>query len=1154
MKSTAKQPEGANIAGIPQRKDIPLRLFAFLLVGFWTAGISISLFYNTRKLETHALDSARIQARTAVEKDIVYRRWNSMHGGLYAPVVEGVFEPNPYLPPAGRIITDKSTGTVYTKINPAYMTRLVHELGALETGVRSHITSNLPIRPGNAPDEWERAALQLLESRKTEEVSSVQLTNNTEYLRLMMGLETEESCLSCHGHQGYKLGDIRGGISVEVPLSPFMEVVKDSEYILYGTHVSLWLIGLLGISFGMRQVSDGIRERDHAENELRALTIDLEKRVLERTEALHIRQQEMQAFMDNANAGVFLKSLDGTYRMVNSLFASIFGLRPEDLIGHADREIINPAIYDDICIHDQEVIASGMGRQLQNSFISPSGVRFTRFSFPVLEGDKVVGLGGLLMDMSERDRAETLLREAKETAERASRAKSDFLANMSHEIRTPLNGVIGMADLLLRTRLTPDQASMAAAIKTSGDSLLLVLNDVLDISKIEAGKLSLEYIPFHLRDMLYDSVKGLTPIAYKKALELILHVSPSVPDLVVGDPMRLRQIILNLASNALKFTEKGEVLITVLTVSEGENGVRLRFAVTDTGIGIPASKQVHIFQAFEQVDTSTTRKYGGTGLGLAICSSLLALMGSRLELNSEEGTGSIFWFDLELAIDRYALSLQQPAVCSEALQGVHVLIVDDNDTNLRILYETLTEWGMDVQQAVSVNDAYSLALMEHNSGRPFQLVLSDLQMPEKDGVDLLRLFRKTQALAELPVILLSSGNLPTEVQDETGKPGFFNAVLDKPVRPENLMRSIATALNIWESYDVQELKREEERNAESMTECLNILIAEDVEMNQMVASRMLRELGHKVTIVGDGQQAVNAIMDQSYDLVFMDIQMPVMDGVQATLTIRELEQQGALATKTKIVAMTANALKGDKDKYLAAGMDGYVAKPLLLEELRSVISLICGKDAVECASSTPNNTDGTQLSGGNAQEGGTRGISGGASGPVTVAREPSWCAVEVAHQDTLRLGISSERGIGKRRPDDNMHSERISDPVKEETGTGLIDWQMLHKNLAGNQDMIIESMTLYLKDAPTMLRELFSAVERTDNAALTINAHALKGITGYFTRRNAYILSYELEEMGREGKLPLERTEAELLLGAIRRYMEGMLWEMKEYIERSIIQ
>mgnify|MGYP003623244187 FL=1 len=315
MVTNAAQYAGTDGQASPPRKSIPLTLFACVLVVIWTIGIGLSLFYNTGKLEQHALDSARIQARSAIEKDIVYRRWNSMHGGVFVPVVEGVFEPNPYLPAAGRTITDRDSGVSYTKINPAYMTRLVHELGALDAGMRGHITSTMPIRPGNAPDDWERAALRLLEAREKDEVSSVQRISGTEYMRLIMGLETEESCLSCHGHQGYKLGDIRGGISVDVPLAPFMTVVKESEYMLYGTHVSLWLIGLLGISFGMRQISEGIRERDYAEEELRGLTVNLEKIVEERTEALRIRHQEMQAFMDNANAGVFLKNLDGTCSM-----------------------------------------------------------------------------------------------------------------------------------------------------------------------------------------------------------------------------------------------------------------------------------------------------------------------------------------------------------------------------------------------------------------------------------------------------------------------------------------------------------------------------------------------------------------------------------------------------------------------------------------------------------------------------------------------------------------------------------------------------------------------------------------------------------------------------------------------------------------------
>ncbi len=1108
---------------VRQRRRLYLNIFFALLLVGWTAAVGLSLWYNLSVQKEHALDSARIQARTAVEKDVIYRQWNSKHGGVFVPVVPGEFEPNPYLPVKGREVVGQN-GKVYTKINPAYMTRLVHELGVLNSGVIGHITSLDPIRKGNEPDEWERASMELLASKTVDEVSALETRNGREYMRLIRGLVTEESCLPCHAQQGYKVGDLRGSISVSVPMAPLMTVMEDSRKILAGTHVALWLCGLLGISLGMRQIGAGIKERDQAEAELRALTAELEQRVQERTDEVKSQQRDLQALVDNANAGVFLKDMGGVYRIVNAQFAAIIGRPLDSITGRTDKELLSPEAARMIRVHEQSVIDSATARELEPGFFSREGMHYSAHVFPVMEEGRVVGLGGVLVDISARDEAERLLLQAKEAAEKASRAKSDFLANMSHEIRTPLNGVIGMADLLLRTPLAPDQTSMAAAIKSSGDSLLHVLNDVLDISKIEAGKLTLESIPFRLRDLLFESIKGLTPIAYKKNIELILHVSPAVPEYLVGDPTRIRQVILNLVNNSLKFTEQGEVVVTVLLVNETADAARLRFSVTDTGIGIPADKQAYIFTAFEQVDTSTTRKYGGSGLGLAICARLLDLMRSKIDLKSHEGFGSSFWFELELPVEKNEELGRKPLMSGEALKGVRALIVDDNDTNLRILNETLSTWGMDVSQSLSADEAYALAAVAAVSNRPFKIILSDLQMPEKDGVDLLRMVRMDPALAHLPVVLLTSGNLPREVQGETGKSGFFEAVLDKPVRPETLMRAIATALGLWESYDIQELQREESQKAETGVRRLKVLLAEDVEMNQMVATRMLKELGHEVTVVGDGKQALEAVIAETYDLVFMDVQMPVMDGVQATLAIREMERQGIIRERPLIVAMTANALKGDKAKYIAVGMDGYLSKPILLEELRTAIAEQFGPKTVSMVE------------------------------PLESKTGPTWCSIH----DAVRNGAQDTRTAGEKPVEANSahntsHSRREGKGVAagEEVAGVAIDWDLLERNFAGNRDFTVDSMALYMRDAPSLLREAIEAAERTDNAGLTVNAHALKGITGYFTRGGAYGLCLALENIGRENGLPARRAEVERLFGRLRDQMEQLHREMCLFTKRG---
>jgi signal transduction histidine kinase/YesN/AraC family two-component response regulator/HPt (histidine-containing phosphotransfer) domain-containing protein len=551
----------------------------------------------------------------------------------------------------------------------------------------------------------------------------------------------------------------------------------------------------------------------------------------------------------------------------------------------------------------------------------------------------------------ELEQANAQLREAKETAEETTRAKSDFLANMSHEIRTPMNGIIGMTELTLDTTLTSAQRGYLGMVKASADSLLTIINDILDFSKIEAGKFDLDPISFNLRDGLADMVKTLALRAHEKELELAFHVAADVPDAVIGDPGRLRQIILNLLGNAIKFTDRGEVVVRVRLESQTEGAALLHFAIADTGIGIPAEKQKLIFEAFSQADTSTTRTYGGTGLGLTICSRLVEMMNGSIWVESQPGKGSTFQFTAQLGIQADP-SLKIETYEPLSLEALSVLVVDDNETNRLILQETLTAWRM-APTVVDSGEA-ALAAMEqaYEKGVPFALVLLDCHMPEMDGFSLADKIRHSPHLSRATIMMLTSGGRGSD-QNRCRELGIA-AYLIKPIKQSELLDSILTTLGLA-APAVQQPSEELGVSPHGMRE-LRILLAEDNQINQLLALRLLEKQGHSVMIVGNGQEALDAIAVEPFDIVLMDVQMPKMGGFEATKAIRAREPIGG--PRLPIIAMTANAMKGDHERCLEVGMDGYVSKPVkaekLFAEIRRVIpvfvELMCqpnGLDSTE---------------------------------------------------------------------------------------------------------------------------------------------------------------------------------------------------------------
>ena len=677
--------------------------------------------------------------------------------------------------------------------------------------------------------------------------------------------------------------------------------------------------------------------RDDLERRVEERTLELEQEVGDRQraqEALRESEKRLRLILESAAEAIYGMDRNGECTFCNPATLRLLGYqKPEDLDGKKLHGIIHHTRADGSPYAKQDCniscsLRKGEGLHSDNEiFWRADGTSFPveLWAYPIGKDGEIVGVVVTFLDITERKLAEEALRKSKESAEAGSRAKSEFLANMSHEIRTPMNGIIGMTDLALDTELTGEQREYLSLVKSSADSLLHLINDILDFSKIEAGKLELEETEFEIRDLLSETLKTLAVRADMKKLELSAHVSDEVPGAVVGDPTRLRQLIVNLVGNAIKFTEHGNIVVGAKVETQSSEAVHLHIRVTDTGIGIPAEKLQVIFESFAQADGSTTRRFGGTGLGLTISRQIVELMGGRMWVESEEGKGSIFHFTAKFGLSIKS-AFHSEHLEAQELEGLAVLVVDDNDTNRYILAEMLSNWQMKPTAVDGGKSALEAMTAAKSAGHLFSIILVDAQMPGMDGFDLVKEIHHKYGPA-VPVILMLSSDRLLIGKKQCRELGV-NVSLTKPVGQSELLDAILLSLGMPAiqalSIQIPTLTKEM-----SMRRNLTILLAEDNPVNQKLAIKLLEKTGCHVMTANNGREALTLLEESRvvpFDLVLMDIQMPDMDGMEATAAIRDAEKSSG--RHLLIIAMTANAMRDDRERYLDGGMDGYISKPI----------------------------------------------------------------------------------------------------------------------------------------------------------------------------------------------------------------------------------
>lgn len=848
-----------------------------------------------------------------------------------------------------------------------------------------------------------------------------------------------------------------------------------------------------------QRLADEIQQREAMEKELRD------------SEALY------SSLVESLPLHVLRKDREGHFTFANTAFCRLLGKPRTAIYGKTDFDFYPADLASKYRRDDRRVMETGEVFEDIEEYEQDGETRYVQvLKSPVRDSfGNIVGVQVAFWDVTEKVAVQRALEKAKQAAEEANRAKSDFLANMSHEIRTPMNAILGMAQLLEETPLDPEQKEYLRIIRESVDNLLALINTILDFSKIEAGRVELDFVEFQLREVIGDAMKSLAVRAHKKQLELACRIAPDVAENLVGDPVRLRQVLINLVDNAVKFTEQGEVVVDIRCEECTESEVVLQFSVRDTGVGIPPEKQKVIFAAFEQADRSTTRKYGGTGLGLSICTRLVALMGGTIEVESTPGKGSTFRFTARFrrASDT---SRKAPPVDLREYADRQILVVDDNATNRIILNEMISNWGLKSQLATSAEEALRVVSDETGKIR-FSVVITDMRMPGMDGMALIKQLRRRFDAEQLAIIVLSSEDRPTDSE-------FFRrfevaAVLRKPVKQSELYNVLAEILG---------LAFHPESNVTippSFPELppLRILLVEDSPFNQQVAIGLLEKRGHSVTVASNGKEALDVLRNNSFDVILMDIQMPEMDGLSATREIRKKEERLGLP-RTPIIAMTAHALKADREEALQAGMDGYVAKPIVVESFFQTIADVLHR---------------------------VRGVNlGDTQSMPSLQTSAEWADAAASQssqtRDTAPVQVPDKEQSQTTIPD-NGPADRPGEQMSGDTG--LVDWAHALRATGGDRELLRALVETFLEEMPRQWQNLEKALAQKDWATARRAAHTIGGSFRHFGAHTAAHIALEAEKSLAAGT---DDGVLRALLQQLSDNLEKILQELKEYSYKQV--